>query len=68
MTMLEQLLEAPANFALKQLVWSADVLAPTTPCQYTKWLEIADLAGNIRPKDGMKIVALGKTATRVDEG
>ena len=58
--MLEQLLEAPANFALRQIVWTADTLKPAIPHEYTKWLEIADFVGKLKPIDGMKIVALRK--------
>jgi hypothetical protein len=60
MTMLEQLLEAPANFALKQLVWTASTLGPTTPHQHAEWLEIADFKGRMTLKDGMKIIMLRK--------
>jgi hypothetical protein len=57
---LEQLLEAPANFALKQLAWTADTLTPTTPHEYAKWLEIADFVEKLKPIDGMKIITLRK--------
>jgi hypothetical protein len=60
MTMLEQLLEAPANFALKQLVWTANTLVPTTHHHDAEWLEVADFKGRMTPKDGMKIIALRK--------
>jgi hypothetical protein len=37
---LEQILWDPANVTLKLLVWTANILAATTPLEPTEWLEI----------------------------
>jgi hypothetical protein len=37
---IENLLKAPANIALKQLVWTASILPATMPSDPVEWLEI----------------------------
>jgi hypothetical protein len=61
MMQLADMLGVPANFALKQLVWTASTLPATMPFSPTDWLEIGTVnfkvASHFLPT-GMKRIML----------
>ncbi|KAF2128956.1 hypothetical protein P153DRAFT_376285 [Dothidotthia symphoricarpi CBS 119687] len=70
-SLLERVLDAPANVLLKQLVWTANTLSTATPRDPAEWIEIAVMMGRVashpHPTTIRKIVLRERTDLESDE-
>ncbi|KAF3053678.1 hypothetical protein E8E11_010997 [Didymella keratinophila] len=70
MTSLERLLAAPANVALKQLVWTANTFTPKEAVRFAEWIEIRAVRSRMAAHPhlaGMRKIVLAK-ATDMEGG
>jgi len=64
-TLLEGLLAAPMNVALKQIVWTANSFTSKEPVQCAEWIEIRSVRSRMAAQPhlaGMKKIVLARTS------